>query len=394
MASTIKCTDSTGQTFYKVRVSAGTGRQLTRTWKPKPEWSERTTLTQLNRYAAKLEMDFSAGRIQTARERRAAAQEAAQLLTVQQLFGESVFLPYMHQTRAVNTFKLYSDLLKVYVFPVLGKYKLTAVTPAQISKLLLDISEKRSRSTVETTRACIRGLFALAVDNGALEISPAEKAKLPRKKKDGHQDDEKKSLSPDEIQRIFGALEEEPLVWRALVTLLADSGMRRGECVALKWADIDFEKSTIHVHRNLIQESGGRTAEGATKTGKARTVDIGQETVAILRQWRTTQASSCISSWVFTRDGTPDPLTPGTVTQWFGRFGRKCDVPGLHPHMLRHAMISNALLAGADLTSVSSRAGHSNVTTTLNVYSHFSEESIRNAGELARKSLELETKKA
>ena len=126
------------------------------------------------------------------------------------------------------------------------------------------------------------------------------------------------------------------------------------------------------------------------KNGKSRTVDIGEDTVEILRKWRVEQSSSHVSKWVFAQDGASVPIHPQSPTRFFKKFGEKYGVPNFHPHILRHSSASIAITNGADIVSVSERLGHSDKAVTLRMYAHANQESIRRAGQVARDAIKAQ----
>lgn len=123
------------------------------------------------------------------------------------------------------------------------------------------------------------------------------------------------------------------------------------------------------------------------KNGKVRTVDIGTETLALLRSKRSEQADKAISQFVFTQESSPNPMHPQTPTRYFKKFEKRYGIKDFHPHKLRHSSASVAITNGADVVSVSHRLGHSDTAVTLRMYAHANEESIRRAGEIAREAL-------
>ena len=127
--------------------------------------------------------------------------------------------------------------------------------------------------------------------------------------------------------------------------------------------------------------------ETSPKNGKARSVDIGPETLSMLKQLQREQAATCISKYVFTQDGEAVPMHPQSPTRYFKKFGKKYGIPNFHPHLLRHSSASVAITNGADVVSVSERLGHSDTAVTLRMYAHANEESIRRAGQTVRDAL-------
>ena len=119
-------------------------------------------------------------------------------------------------------------------------------------------------------------------------------------------------------------------------------------------------------------------------------VDIGKDVLALLRQLQQEQATSCISKWCFTQDGSPEPMFPHSPTRYFKKFGERYGVKDFHPHKLRHTSASVTLTNGGDVVSVSERLGHSDTAVTLRMYAHANMESVRKAGKTFRDSLKAQ----
>ena len=95
MASYTKKTDAKGEVFYKVQVTDGRGRKVTRNWRPEPGWSARTIQSKLDQFAANLKNELAAGTVKTKQEsdeeKRLADLEAAKLKTVRQ-YADGVYI--------------------------------------------------------------------------------------------------------------------------------------------------------------------------------------------------------------------------------------------------------------------------------------------------------------
>lgn len=182
-------------------------------------------------------------------------------------------------------------------------------------------------------------------------------------------------------------MEDEPLKWKTYINLVLDSGIRRGEACGLQWGDIDFQHGSITIRRNLQYTPQKGIYLDTPKNGKTRNVDVGPETLALLRELRTEQSQTAISPFVFTQDASPDPMHPQSPTRYFAKFGKRHGINGFHPHKLRHTNASIAITNGADIVSVSERLGHSDTAVTLRMYAHANEESMRRAGQIVRDAL-------
>ena len=80
-------------------------------------------------------------------------------------------------------------------------------------------------------------------------------------------------------------------------------------------------------------------------------------------------------------------MHPQTPTRYLRKFGEKCGIGPLHPHLFRHTYASLALTNGADILSISAKLGHSDVAVTLRNYSHANQESMENAAEVFREAI-------
>lgn len=197
-------------------------------------------------------------------------------------------------------------------------------------------------------------------------------------------EESEKALTVEQLRYVLSCASQEPRKWEVFIHIAADTGARKGEICGLQWADIDWKSGAIKIRRNLQYTAAAGIYETTPKSGKARVVDIGPETLALLRRLREEQSQSCVSKWVFAQEGSAEPMHPETPTTYFRNFGKRYSIKNFHPHLLRHTAASIVLTKGADILSVSERLGHSSPTITLNMYGHANQESIRAAGQVGR----------
>ena len=131
-----------------------------------------------------------------------------------------------------------------------------------------------------------------------------------------------------------------------------------------------------------------RIALGTTKTDAARFVNIPSETVALLRHYRAAQAELQLvngdrwhnTGYLFTQDN-GEPMNPTSITAWLNKFSKKHGLPHINPHAFRHSVASILIANGTDIVTVSKQLGHSQVSTTGDIYSHVIEEAKAQATE-------------
>ena len=392
MASTRKGTTKDGRVFYEISVSRGRGKsRLTRRWYPPEGWSRKAIERELAAVAAEFERQSDAGEVISRAEHRERetqdAAEAAKILTFRQ-YGERVFMPAKTVTMSENSRANYQGYLDKKIYPVLGDMKLPEITPAQITALLLDIqTEGKAHGTVVKVYTILHSFFKMAYLGDMIERNPMDKVERPKPRKDEAKPTQASAYTAAEVQTIMTSLEGEPLKWRALIHLLIDTGIRRGECCALQWKNIDFKTGAVTICGNLCYTKQKGVYLDTPKNGHTRTVYAGNDTIALLRQLQTEQSQKCVSKWVFTQDGAAEPMHPQSPTRYLKKFSQRYGIPDLHPHKLRHTFASVAITSGADIASVSEALGHSDKAVTLRMYTHADQESISRAAQIFRDAI-------
>ena len=156
------------------------------------------------------------------------------------------------------------------------------------------------------------------------------------------------------------------------VLIAVTTGVRRGELLALRWSDIDLKASTLTVNQSLERIRGKLEFKSPKTKHSRRTISLPSETVKALREHHTVQLQQRLKlglgrdprGLVFGRaDG--EPMDADTLSKSFRRLVRIAKVTPITLHGLRHTHISHLLMDGVHVKVVSERAGHANVTTTL-----------------------------
>ena len=213
--------------------------------------------------------------------------------------------------------------------------------------------------------------------------NPADNATPPKTKKK-----EAAYFTPEQIGAILKALELEPQFWRAMSYLLIGTGMRRGECAGLKWSDIDFKTGQISILRNVVQSA--RPIVDTTKTGKGRVITAPIEAIKELEAWRRLQADILgvvsLSGFIFSAGDPQTPICPSSITRWYSNFAKRHKLPHINPHAFRHTQASIILQSG-DIVAAASRLGHSQASTTTDIYGHLLNATDKQAAENVSKAL-------
>lgn len=399
MPSTRKMINKAGQEFYEIRVSRGRGSApLSTRWYPPEGWSQRAIDRELAKVAAEFERRCQAGEIISRAERREQAHQAqlaaAKIQTLKQ-YGERVFMPAKTISISENSRNSFQGVLDHWIYPAIGDLKLPEVTPANIAALLLSMqAQGKAHATVIKCYTVLNSLFKMAYLSDAIPQNPMDKVERPKPRKDETKPDDVEAYTVEEVRHILSCLEREPIKWRALVRLLIDTGIRRGECCGLKWDNVDFKENTITIKWNLCYTPAKGVYLDTPKNGKTRTIDVDPDIISLLRTLREDQSRHAISPFVFTQDNSPEPMHPQSPTRYLKKFAQRYKVPDLHPHKLRHTFASIAITNGADVASISEKLGHSDKAVTLRMYTHADQESMKRASQIFRDALKNDMKKA
>lgn len=417
MASISKLqTTKDGKRFWRIQVSRGKGLTPYSTRFYWPEgYAKRTAEKERDKAAAEFERKCKAGEIlnreeQKAKEEeeraaeeaaaKAAAEEAAKIKTFKQ-YGEQVFMPAKTITCSENTRRYYQNALDKHLYPKFGEIKLPEISSAMLQAFFLELqNSKYSHSTIIGNYVTCKGLLTMAYRDESIDKNPMDRVQRPKQKKD-EKKQEVEACTSEELKQIIKALENEPLKWQVFVRLLIDTGIRRGEAVALRWANVDLENCSAYICENLQYTAKKGVYLASPKTGQVRTVYFSRSTSKLLKNLKSEQEADtkrrkerlekegkplniekvATCEYVFQEKGYNKPMHPQAPNRFFLKFREKyCfDVIRLHPHMLRHSFASIAITQGADIASVSEVLGHADKSTTLRLYTHADEESKRRA---------------
>ena len=196
-------------------------------------------------------------------------------------------MPSKAITMSENGRSTYQGNLDHWIYPALGDLKMPDITSANIDALLLDMqAQGKAISTVVKVYTILHSLFKMAYSKDVIDRNPMDKVDRPKARKDELRGQEADSYTIDEVQRIFSALEREPLKWRTMLHLLIDTGIRRGECCGLQWKNIDFKANTITISGNLCYTPAKGIYLDTKTSGRIRTIDVDPDMIELLRKLR------------------------------------------------------------------------------------------------------------
>lgn len=286
------------------------------------------------------------------------------------------WLAYVGPTVRPLTARGYRSHVQTWIVPTIGRVNLVDLTSRHV--LLVRDRVVRAGRSPRTARGVLLTLsMALrwAVGDGLIRSNPAEGVKSPR-----IQSKQIEGMSPADARAIMAAFAGHRL--GPLVATAIGTGLRQGELLGLRWADIDGDQIRITGSVRPVPRADGtgytieRSSEAKTRRS-IRTIEVPSFVVAALADERRRQAAeNLISPYVFVtagrRDnaGKPMFLDGINVTRAFQRQLEAKSLPTMRWHDLRHAYATLMLSVGVPLRVIQESLGHSSIATTAGVYAH------------------------
>lgn len=277
-----------------------------------------------------------------------------------------------------TTLRGYRYMADKHVIPALGKIPLLKLKPVHIQDYYWrKLNEGRHRGTGGLSPQSVRHhdrLLNVALKRaralGLIARNPIEDVTAPRV-----DEREIEILSDDEAAVLLRAAEGTRLYGPVLLAWA--TGVRRGELLALRWADIDLKRASMTIRQSLEQTKNGLRLKGPKTKRSRRVITLPSMAVEMLRDHKRHQAEERIAlglgrnenDIVFT-DIEGGLWAPDRLSGQFTRLVRRAKLRPIGFHGLRHTHITNLLRSGVHPKIASERAGHSSVATTLDIYSH------------------------
>ncbi|OXS77910.1 tyrosine-type recombinase/integrase [Domibacillus enclensis] len=293
-------------------------------------------------------------------------------MTVRQLLIQWFDLVMKHRLKE-TTLKSYINTMQRRVIPVMGDVRVAALNTIFLQNFINNLnSEDLSPRYIEYISTVLYGAFEAARKWGVIEVNPLNDVERPRPRQVSFP-----TWTREEAQHFLNTALLSNLRMYTVVSTAFKTGVRRGEVLALKWSDVDFENAEINIERSLVYDKEGfRFSKPKTKSS-VRKIKVGDSLLTDLKRWKGQQNELKMihrkifvdHDLVFTTE-TGKPIYPRTMTHMFNQIIKEAGVPKIRFHDLRHTHATLCLESGMSLKDVQDRLGHGNIQTTGNVYAH------------------------
>ncbi len=291
------------------------------------------------------------------------------------------WVPTMQTQVKQSTWDSYRRNLENHVLPALGSTPLQQLSTGHLNSLYRGLMTQGRRNggggglsakTVRNIHGTVSKVLADAADQGLVSRNIAAASRPPKPRKTSAK--QIRFWTPPELAQFLVFVGDDRLY--ALWHLAAMTGMRRGELLGLRWADVDFTRKRLAVRQTLISVAYEITVT-TPKSHNERVIDLDPETVEVLRRHRKmrTEEHAAIgmklieSELVFGKaDGTT--IHPDVISQTFDKLVARSGVRRIRLHDLRHTHATIGLRAEVPVKVMSERLGHSTPAFTLQQYAH------------------------
>lgn len=268
------------------------------------------------------------------------------------------------------------------IYKSLGHFKMTSITRMQVQRFINSLSQDGtnkvtggglSTKTQKLYLGFISDVFRYAIQCNILTDNPCRNVNTIKTDKK-----ERVVFTLEEAQNFLERLNTAEPKYRAMFTLAVYSGLRHAELLGLQWKDIDFDNHIITVNRIALYTTEKGYFYGDPKTKSAqRSLKLPACIMDMLSEYRIEQARLRLAlgdKWenndlVFPND-CGKIMHQSISLRWLKTFCKENDLPNITVHSLRHLNASLLISSGADVKTVSATLGHSQTSTTLDIYAH------------------------
>ncbi|MDA3795738.1 site-specific integrase [Lactobacillus delbrueckii] len=301
-----------------------------------------------------------------------------------------LYLPLYAQTVKETSFYQFKRCMELQVLPVLGDVYLDKITPQLCQKAVNQWAKDTPGGFVRVAAWSSR-VLKYAFQIGLIDSNPFDRVIKPKKPAKKKKDN---FYTKDELETFLNGARDAGMMKYTLFRLLTFSGMRIGELIALEWSDVDFFRKTVSINKTLTLDKGGKSTIGSPKTASGnRTIMLDDATMNALQKWRAEQSRRIIylgkpkNDLVFPSEH-GSYLVNSVIQYWNEKIAEKQGLRKISLHGFRHTHASLCFEAGLTMQDVKERLGHSNISTTMDIYTHVTksrkEESIQQLAKFMR----------
>ncbi|PEJ78814.1 site-specific integrase [Bacillus wiedmannii] len=280
-----------------------------------------------------------------------------------------------------RTYYAYHKNIRKYILPEFGNTKIKDLTRVRYQQFINKLLIKLQKQTVNVIHATIHGALNTATTElNIVTKNPTDKIQIKTRQIIPAQT-EIKCYDVEELQEFldFVLHTKKAFKYYSLFMFLSRTGLRIGECLALQWTDINFEKGTLSINKTLLSVKRSQSVTFGPPKNKSsnRVLSLDATTLNLLKNINNTQSKNTLQhgiyytdyQFIFTHENGACML-PSPVLCFLQRTCKEGNFKYITLHGFRHTHAVHLLQSGANIKYVSGRLGHSTIDMTANVYLH------------------------
>lgn len=307
-----------------------------------------------------------------------------------------------------NTFQNYQYMYDTFVQPEFGKNRISTLKKTDVKRFYNYLADERGlqASTIDSIHTVLHQVLDMAVDDSYIRNNPSNDVLKELKKSHVFKTEKRRALTKPQQELLLDFLKRNQTYhhWYPIFAVMIGTGLRVGEATGLRWSDIDWENGQIDInhtlvyycHRHEVEKNGCYFNVNSPKT-KASTrqvpmMEFVKEALQMEKEYQEALGVECKA----VVDGYTDFIfvnrfgmvqNQGTLNKAIKRIIRDCNdevllkgeeepvlLPNFSCHTLRHTFTTRMCEAGVNVKVIQDTLGHSDISTTLNIYADVTKE--------------------
>ena len=278
------------------------------------------------------------------------------------------FLEKYKMNLSITTYNCYMRICKKYIIPLLGDIKLCDIRPIHIQNYVDDLLDLLTPQTIKVHLNILNLALKRAYRLKLIKENVVQFVEVPKNKKYKNE-----IYNAEDMKKLLEKSRETSL--ELPIILASGLGLRISEILGLTWNNIDFNDFTITIDKITVRDKGQVILKEPKTEASIRTISAPKEIILMLKQLKKDRLAAKLRGEKSHRelifyDKNLNPVAQDVLSKKFRYFLQENNLKHIRFHDLRHSHVTILIDAKVPIKVISERVGHSNVNTTLNIYSH------------------------
>lgn len=296
------------------------------------------------------------------------------------------FLEKYKENLSITTFNCYLRICKKYINPMIGKITMEELKPIHIQNYVDDLVGILSPQTLKIHINILNLAMKRAYRLRLIRENVVDCIEIPRAKKFRNS-----IYNQEDMINLLNTCKNTSL--ELPIFLASGLGLRISEILGLTWDNIDFSNDTITINKITVRDNSTVILKNPKTESSIRTISTPKEIMSMLKDYKKKQLEVKLKKGIRNEnnlifyDKNQKPIAQDVISKKFSRFLQENNLPHIRFHDLRHSHVTLLINSKVPIKVISERVGHSNINTTLNIYSHVLKEMDKEASDKISESL-------